>query len=122
MGEIRSVYQDSAEHIQEAPEIVDLIFKHPELITIYSPTSNTKLRSQLMNSIMMHASDILGKLYLTLSWRNFELANSVTRRNLEDIRPSKALFSFLLGIKFTQNNECAQFTSFMVTYFLLYRC
>ncbi len=80
-----------SEHAEAAFEMIEQILMHPELLIIYDVEGEARLSSELMSSIMMHASDTLGKLYLTLSWRNYELANSVTRKKLEDIQPSKFL-------------------------------
>lgn len=80
----------------KALNLLQSILQNVKQITIFDLDGEKVLCRELMTSIMNRASDVLGKLYLSLSWRNYNLAEMVTQQKLEDIYPCKPFVGQLI--------------------------
>ncbi|VDN12381.1 unnamed protein product [Dibothriocephalus latus] len=75
--------------------LVEKILSKPALLGIYKLEEDKSLSSELMKLIMFHATDNLGKLYLSLSWRKIDLAEELVLWNHTDIK-AKSLYGLLM--------------------------
>uniref|UniRef100_A0A0X3NXF5 Transient receptor potential cation channel subfamily M member 3 n=1 Tax=Schistocephalus solidus TaxID=70667 RepID=A0A0X3NXF5_SCHSO len=81
--------------VQDVVPLVEKIISKTALLGIYNLEEDKPLSSELMRLIMFHATDTLGKLYLSLSWRKIDLAEELVLQNHADIK-AKSLYGLLM--------------------------